>query len=349
MPGEGWTKKLASKRFVLDLVEREIINGPAEIDKAAGPGRGRRFQPRDYHDLLELIRFKALGASLRDAWIVRLWLRGHVYPFERVKAALLREIESKLDTVQADFAPTGRWTEPFSVKYDRRIRQRPEDTLYPELIDPMEPIAAHMMRPDVVPEIQLRTESIASTFAEVSQFPETELRELLDASMSAIRSGSIDEGFKAKALGFLQTQLSDEFIEAGFKPDANGRSEVENLFETLHGIYGDGSQAKLTRMLERATEDDFRRAQQLVAGILSGKLEVAIHQALPHVPPDHRQMFGYLCTEARRNRLMMRNNPWVMMLILAEWIISFMAPQKSDATNRVDADSLLRILQERQR
>ena len=79
MPGDGWTEKLASERFVRDLIDGKIIGGPVEVDKTSGPGTGRRFRPRDHHDLLGTDPLQALGAHRRDAWIVRLWLRGHDY------------------------------------------------------------------------------------------------------------------------------------------------------------------------------------------------------------------------------------------------------------------------------
>jgi hypothetical protein len=349
MPGDGWTPKLASARFVRDLIDRDIINGPPEADKAFGPGRGRRFAPRDYHELLELIRFKALGANRRDAWIVRLWLRGHDYPFVRVKSALLREIESKLQTVQADFAPTGRWTEPFSVKYDRRVRNRPEEARFPELIDPMEVVAAHMMRPDTVPEVEPRVDSIASAFAEATHCPEDELQEILDAAVTAMRNNEpVDSVSQAKALNFFRSQLPQEFVDYLFKPDDKGRREIENLFDTLHGLYGDGSgPPKLTLMLEAATEEHFERGRKLTAAILSGQLEMLVNQGLPHAPPHLREILGPCRADARRNRMMMRHNPWIMMQLLAQYIISFMPVKRAnDHPAHPDADQVLRILKE---
>jgi hypothetical protein len=349
MPGDGWTDKLASARFVLDLIERKIIDGPVDVNKTAGPGRGRRFLPRDYHDLLELIRFKALGAGRRDAWIVRLWLRGHDYPFERVKEALIREIESNLQIVQADFAPTGRWTEPFSVKYDRRVRQRPEETQDPELIDTMEILAAHMMRPEIVPEIEPRTESIASTFAEVTHSPQAELQELLDTVVKGMKNNDpMDEAFQTRALNFFRSQLPSELVDGLFKPNKNGGSEIGGLLDTLHGLYGDGSgQAKLTQMLEGATEGHFRQARRLIMAILTGELESLINRVPPDIPPKDREILEMSRADARRNRRQMRNNPWIMMLILAEYIVSYMPVQRGDDHRpHPDASRVLRILKE---
>lgn len=349
MPGDGWTDKLASPRFVLDLIERKIINGPVEIDKASGPGRGRRFRPRDYHDLLELIRFKALGANRRDAWIVRLWLRGHDYPFERAKESLIREVGSALDTAQADFAPTGRWTESFSVKYDRRVRQRSEGILYPELTDTFEPIAAHMMRPDIIREIEPRTEAIASTVAEATNVDQSELQELLDTVVEAMKKNEpLDEAVQTKILGLAKSQLPPEFVDGLFKTDAEGNSEIGDLVDTLHDLYGDGhSHAKLMRMLEEATVAHFKRARKLIMAILAGDLESLINRASPDLPSGVRETLEISRADARRNRRQMRDNPWIMMLILAEYVISYMPVERGDDRRpHPDPSRVLRILKE---
>ena len=349
MPGDGWTEKLASERFVRDLIDRKIIGGPVEVDKTSGPGRGRRFRPRDYHDLLELIRFKALGAHRRDAWIVRLWLRGHDYLFDRVKDSLIREVGSALDIVQDDFAPTGRWTESFSKKYDRRVRQRPEGTLFPELTDTLEPIAAHMMRPDIVPEIEPRIEAIASTFAEATGTPPKELQELLDTAFRAMKNNEpLDDAYATRAYDFFTSQFPPEFIDNLCETDAEGNSEIVSLVDTLHGLYGDGnSPAKLMHMLEAAKVDHFGRARKRVTGILSGELESLLDRALPEAPLHVHEMFEALRNDARRSRRMMRVNPWIMMEILATNVVSFM-PVQEGATkdHRPDVNEILRALKE---
>lgn len=107
IPDGTWTDKTATVSWALDLHKCEILNGPLDVDKAEGAGRGKRYQPRDYRDLLAIIRLKARGIKRRSAWIAHLWLGGHEYPVERFRAALLAEVRAMRKDVIADFAPRG--------------------------------------------------------------------------------------------------------------------------------------------------------------------------------------------------------------------------------------------------
>ena len=58
-------------------------------------------------------------------------------------------------------------------------------------------------------------------------------------------------------------------------------------------------------------------------------------------------MFEAVRNDARRNRLMMRNNPWIMMEIFAHNVVSFMPVQKGATKDRrADVNEILRALKE---
>jgi hypothetical protein len=348
MPGKGWTKKLASPRFVLDLIEHDIINGPAEVDKASGPGRGRRFLPRDYHELLEVIRFKALGASWRDAWIVRLWLRGHDYPFDTVKTSLIQELRSILGKVHADFAPTGRWTEPFPVKYDRRVRHPAQGEPHAELIDAMEPLAMLMTRPDLVHQLELNPDAFLPTLVEATGRSEDELRPLFDSMAESLKANRPpDPTAMAKINEIMRSQLPPNIVNQALKPDPSGLNEIDKLVTRMHGLYGDGAtDPKIIRMLERATAEHFERARKLIRATLTGLIERAVRSILPTVPLEDRPLVEYCCSDAQRSRNKMRHNPWIMMQTLAQYVISFMPPEKAAARGRADATQTLNALKD---
>lgn len=155
LPGD-WSAHLATPAFVADLIKRGIINGPVRVPKSTGVGSAQRFRPRDYRDLLEVISLKSQGIKHRSAWIAHLWLRGHDYPIERFRTALLDEVKTLRKLALADFAPRGRLTTiPFSKRFDDRVRKRPEGSLAPETTDLFEPLAALMIRPQAGKDVRI--------------------------------------------------------------------------------------------------------------------------------------------------------------------------------------------------
>jgi hypothetical protein len=64
--------------------------------------------------------------------------------------------------------------------------------------------------------------------------------------------------------------------------------------------------------------------------ILGRDLESLINRAPPDIPSGVRETLEISRADARRNRLQMRGNPWIMMLILAEYVVSYMPVERGD-------------------
>src|SRR5580700_4732319 len=109
MPKEGWQPKTATVPFVEDLVKRQIIGGPYRVKKSSGRGWGRRLKPRDYRDLLRIVRLKCLEITRTDFWILHLWLHGRDYPPDVVARAFFNSLGAFLDEAKRDLSPRDRW------------------------------------------------------------------------------------------------------------------------------------------------------------------------------------------------------------------------------------------------
>jgi hypothetical protein len=117
----------ATRAWVRDLAHEGMIDGPRSSPKAAGCGRRERFAPSDYGDLMETMRLRAEGAIHRSTWLVWLWLRGRDFPLAIVREALPTDLRRNLSKMRRQFAPTGRDTEPFTVKFPRNVASQNTD------------------------------------------------------------------------------------------------------------------------------------------------------------------------------------------------------------------------------
>jgi hypothetical protein len=129
----------ASRAWVRDLVYKGIIDGPLSQPKTAGRGRLERFSAPNYRDLIEGMRVRAEGAIHRSTWRLWLWSRGRDYPIDEIRRAMTADLRRNLNVVRAQLAPTGRYTEPFTVKYRRNVAPQAADSPFPDL----GPLAIH--------------------------------------------------------------------------------------------------------------------------------------------------------------------------------------------------------------
>jgi hypothetical protein len=314
IPYGEWTDKTATADWALDLHKCEIVNGPVDVDKAEGPGRGKRYLPRDYRELLTVIRLKARGVKRRSAWIAHLWLGGHDYPVERFRKALLAEVRAMRKDVIADFAPRGLWRKmDFRKQYERYIAKRAaqgkeeESAIFSYL-------AAWQMAPDRIREITPDVAGIA-----------TELSEAIGADVPGLES-ALGEVFAAFASGGEISQASGNvlmeavrktpfggFIEA-LAADENLRKEVvEDFPKRIRGVIDDGragtDTSSLISTVKKASEVDFVRARRWYRGIRTGDLEKILRDAMSEVQTAEAAMLMPLLKITRFQREVMHVNP----------------------------------------
>lgn len=313
--GVGWTDKLATPAFVADLIKKEIINGPESHQKTVGVGKAQRFLPRDYRDLLDVINLKSQGVKHKSAWISHLWLRGHDYPIERFRAALLAEVKSFRKTALEDYAPRGRLsTKSFSERFDERVRKRPEDSLAPETTDIFEPLAALMMRPqavgEVVVDVPRAAELVQSMFENKIDGLEETLGELFDAFRTGATTISPDTESRLRDM-IAQTPLAG-FVEY-LENDVQAQQQFAEIPARLRGTLDDGRNGAETSALintvKKASDEAFMTARKWYTGVRSGDIEAKMRAAIPDVTPQDAAILNLLADGARVNRQIISTNP----------------------------------------
>jgi hypothetical protein len=252
--------------FVEDLIRRKLINGPEPVQKRDGRGRGQRFKPRDYRDLLELIRLKLGGVKHRSAWLFQLWLRGHEYPIEDVRRALIGEVQVAIHSVMTDFAPTGRFTEPFGVKFARRVRGAQGDN---EISDFLEPLVAKMMRPGAIAEITPSVDRMTAELAALSGVDGFRLRAAVAELVEGLKGNT---GISSDSQG----TLSRAFSATSFGPlfdlmRAAKSADFAKMQAGLEGALDDGSgSSKLVDALRCAGEQKLREVRKFAWPFAAG-------------------------------------------------------------------------------
>jgi hypothetical protein len=249
LPGSGWTDKVASPAWVEDLIREDIIEGPHPVRKTEGRGLGQRFAPKDYRDLLRIVGLKSQAVSRRSAWIAHLWLAGRDYPIPRVRDAFRAEIQKLAKGALKDFAPRERLNaEPFGKRYDRRVRQRNEDSLYPELVDIIEPVAALGIARRFLPQIATKPEDIIRLITEITGSPANNLSPMISELISSLKEArlpSIETQRQlatfvdaiAKEHGLGEILQSQEFADAAAQTPAYDDMGNIYCFGKHHGAW----------------------------------------------------------------------------------------------------------------
>jgi len=307
IPSVPWPPNAISVAFVGDLIKKGIIGGP----KAAGPkkcGRGvaRRFRPADYRDLLHVITLKLMGVKHKSGWILDLWLRGRNIPIEDARQALINELQPVIDTAKRDIAPTGRWTEPFGKKYDRRVRSTEEAD--DGSVDAMEVFAALMIRPKALSEITPDVPNLSETLAAIAKTSSETLQPFLEELVDSTKQG------RAVDLDLAQ-QFSAELERSEIGPLFAAlmpvvQSEGESIMRSLSGALDDGSgNSTLVAALRGASEESLLRAREVYQITRSGHIEDCLRQARAQCPLHLVPLLTLLEPIMKSQRLTMRWSP----------------------------------------
>jgi hypothetical protein len=314
MPGEGWTAKLATAAWVEDIIRDKIIDGPYRVAKKGSPGRGSRFHPRDYRDLLRIIKLKAQGINHRAAWKAHLWLRGRNYPIGEVRAAF-RETQSTLaEKALLDFAPRGRLEtrDPFSFskRYDRRVRQRPDGLLFPELIDILEIAIAFGIDPKLVARTNVDPERIVRELARQTHYPASKLRPAIPELIGAIKhkrplSALAEQQLRDFGNSKIPQALQDAFLTAPALKD------FEGVLSSIGGLIGSFSKPPAPiESFDVADEERWLKVRFFFQGICSGRLEALLRAALSEAPESSRELLRFMLNSTQKQREFALSAPW---------------------------------------
>jgi hypothetical protein len=319
LPGEGWTDKLASPPWVEDLIREGIIGGPHPIRKIEGRGLGQRFAPRDYRDLLRTISLKSQGEGRRSAWVAHLWLAGRDYPISRVRDAFHAEIQKLTRGALKDLAPRERLnTQPFGERFDRRIRQRKEDTLYPELVDIIEPMAAWGIARRYLPQIGTNPSAIAKMISEITGSPAEPLSAAIAEMVSSLKEGrSLSLQAQREIQTFLQATIRDHGLEALLQSQeyADAVSEASANLEGSLGTFSVKEQSTLLCSIDAATERQWEITRAMFRDICSGQIERGFAMAAAEASPKYREPLKLASLASGQHRQLARGTPWVRLYL----------------------------------
>ncbi len=336
--GIVWNPKLATPDFIRSLIKKKIIAGPRhEGGKAEGPGVRSRFAPRDYRDLIEVIRLKSRGVTRRKAWILHLWLRGHEYPMLRVRDALLSETRRRVTATMREIAPTGRFTR----KFVRRARRAS-----PELAKPGYEILALcyalMTRPSEIQNVEIDAEGLAGFICEDTSTPTSDALPLIESLVTAIRAGatSIDPEVESGLISLFQGSPYGRRALETIKNHPN----PEGILNRLHGMFADNrGHSRLLNAIERATEQDLLRARAWHNFIRRVSLS-AVRASLAEVSADERRRLELMLEMLVDFRRLMFAGPDVEAYLFMLFVDDEIPAAPPDLRRPVDADAVLRML-----
>ncbi len=313
----AWPEAAISPAFVEDLIREGIINGPKPVQKREGRGKGRRFEPRDYRELLEVIRVKLSGVKHRSGWIVHLWLRGHEYPIEVVRRALIDEVHATIDIAMRDFAPTRRFTEPFGVKFDRRVRRAGDEN--DVTWDFLEPLVAKMIRPNAITEITPNVGRMVDDLASISGIEADLLKSALTETLEAVKGGPNPSRQSCATLQqmFAPTPVG-QLIKLMLTADPGAIQKAE---AGIHGLIDDGAgRSGMVDAIRNAPEATLRRVRHLWVAIRSGSLEKLLLEGGRACPVELRTAFEAIQVCNRQQRLTNRSNPAMSAYIFGTYV-----------------------------
>jgi len=338
------SEDLASVAFVRDLIHERIIDGPRPCKKARGAGRGQRFLPRDYHDLLVVLQLKSRGVVHRSAWICALWLRGRTYSLPSVRDAMVTELDRLRKTSMADFAPTGRFCETFAKKYDKRVRQRPDGQMFPELVDFFEPIAALMIRPNAISEIDPNLDRMAVEMKQMTGLSSEVVRPMLSSLVRAMkeqRDLSAEEGQHLTDLlaAIPVPGLADAMVGFAQSPEA------QNLENNLTGLLDDGvGGSNLIEAVKQSSDEVLLKARVLFGKMRSGRARPILLNAMAEADPVQAAYLQVMAASFDGQRAVSGAQPAFAVQIFASWVLDMVEPTTHSRSHEVNANDVLSAL-----
>lgn len=343
LSGSGWTDKLASSPWVEDLIREGIISGPHRVRKTEGRGLGQRFAARDYRALLRIIDLKSQGINRRSAWVAHLWLSGRDYPIASVRAAFRAEIRKIARTALLDFAPRERLrTQPFGKRYDRRVRQRREDSIFPELVDIIEPFAALGISKRFLPQIGTNPDDVARLISEITGSSADHLSPAIAEMISSLKEGRLPSSESQREIQtLLETAARDQGIEVILQSQefAEAAAQAPVNVEGTLGTFSVTEQSTLLRTIDAATERQWEITRGMFMVVCSGQLEHNFSDAIAQVAPKHQQALQLTANATRWQRKLARGTPWVRLHLFVQYLHDLVqrkkrpAPQASSPEN----------------
>jgi hypothetical protein len=320
-PYARWTDKTATLDWVLDLHKKRIVNGPKDADKGEGPGRGKRYIPRDYRDLLTVIRLKARGVGRRSAWVAHLWLRGHDYSIEQFRAALLKELRTMRKDVIADFVPRGLSRRmDFRAQYSRYMAKREKQGHAPE-----SPLISYLsvweMAPHCMSGMVPDTAGIAAELAEMIGEELPGLDVAIGDVFNALLSG--EQRLSDSSVGTLMEMVNRSPL-AGLLPtlmeDENLQRDLSEFPKRIRGTLDDGragtDTSSLITTVKRASEADFVRIRRWYVALRWGRIERLLEDAMEFAP-EARAFIEPIHAFAKFQREVVHANPVFALHIFA--------------------------------
>jgi hypothetical protein len=337
LSGAGWTDKLASPSWVEDLIREDIISGPYRVRKTEGRGLGQRLAPRDYRDLLQIIDLKSQGVNRRSAWVAHLWLAGREYPITHVRAAFRAEIRKIVRSVLRDFAPRERLrTQPFGKRYDRRVRQRQEDSIFPELVDIIEPIAALGISKKFLPQIGTNPEDVTRMIAETFGYPADKLSPLIAELISATKENRLlSLEVREELQAIANTVVQQEGLESifGSQEFKNAVVQAREHIEGTLGTFSRGEESVFLQTIETATQTQWTMSRDAFRAVCSGQVECGCSIALEQATPEQRRSIDLMLLTARRQRKLARGTPWVRLHLFIHYLHELVQSQSNSRSD----------------
>jgi hypothetical protein len=332
----------ASRAFVRDLIRQGFISKPDPIKKRSGPGRAVRFTQRDYRSLLEILLLRARGHLHRRTWRVWLWHLGREYPLDQIRAALAEEMSAQLKVIRAEIAPTGRFTEPFTTKYRRRVAPSRADSPFPDLGGIEEPLVALMMRPQEAADIPFDFAALASMVATAAGGDAVQLLDVmqtLGASPSTDLPTAMTALAEAMPPGPFRAIFQSFAVDA---PEAPSPPDLTGLIDDGHG------KSALLRALDEASDEQLRAARCHIRMLRTGRLEQAIREAALAAPHAGAEPLRFIADWARMHRELLRGNPALAAHYTCLFIHSNGPPIPVAVRQAVDVDALLKALHDKE-
>lgn len=331
-----------SRELVRDLVRNKLIAHTYEVHKRAGRGRGRRFKPADYRDLMEILRLRADGHVHRRRWLIWLWLRGRSFPLDRVRDALTAEIAAHTKTILAQLHPTGRLTEDLLTKYRRNIGGKKSQTRFPDIGNLDEVMAMLMLRPHDAANVPVDTEAFVRLASET-----------LGIDEAVMRKGFNDFGpasgkDMATATAAFAQLMPDRATRAVFAGLAQAGPSALSGIDALAGLIDDGTgRSALLPALTAATDAQLLAARREVRFVRTGILEDAFRKTVGELEhADEIALLAFAADWARTQRHLHRGNPAYAAYLSCIQVKANGEPIPLPPRRTIDVNALLRRLRD---
>ena len=271
--GVVWRPGLATEAFVRKLISKGLLE----------PLEGGRMHPLSYHAFLKIIHWKSRKVFSWHAWRIGLWLRGTYFPISAVRESLGLLLDRVRRIALKDIAPTGRWTERFHEKYQRRTAHIRDQLIAPEFAGLMEPFVAAFLGKNVQETAPDIIASVAEIYKElppdgpVSKEEASLLFEMIHRRMKEGTSLNLEE---QQYLGDAVCRLAGRLVGAEHAQSfaASIMSDMANaMFAQKKGeVRFDFTLDDLIAGVATASNHDLLRARNVVKNIVCGRMTRAV-------------------------------------------------------------------------